>query len=140
MKKLNKSGFTLIELMLIVAIIGLLAFISIAKFSELITKSKQGTTRGHLGSLRSALRVYYSDNQGLWPQNLSALISGDYAGYLDLIPTAETGVHPDSNQEYDGTTVNEATAQGGWFYNSAEGETHVNCTHTDISHTIISSW
>lgn len=60
-------GFTLIELMLVVAIINLLAAIAIPKFAGLIVKSKEAAVKGKLGSLRSAMAIYYADNDGELP-------------------------------------------------------------------------
>lgn len=61
-------GFTIIELMLVSAIIGLLASIAIPKFANLIDKSRESTLKGSLGSLRSALEIYYVDNEGIYPK------------------------------------------------------------------------
>src|SRR6266446_2821109 len=66
MKK-NQKGFTLIELMIVVAIIGILAAVAIPKFADLVTKSKEASVKGTLGSLRSALSIYYGDNDGNYP-------------------------------------------------------------------------
>jgi prepilin-type N-terminal cleavage/methylation domain-containing protein len=66
----KKSGFTLIELMIVVAIIGILASIAIPKFADLIRKSKEGATKGNLGSLRSALSIYYGDMEGTYLMTL----------------------------------------------------------------------
>ena len=57
--KMSKKGFTLIELMIVVAIIGILAAIAIPKFANLINKSKEGATKGALSTVRSAIQVYY---------------------------------------------------------------------------------
>ncbi|MBK7546276.1 MAG: prepilin-type N-terminal cleavage/methylation domain-containing protein [Elusimicrobia bacterium] len=62
-------GFTLIELMLVVAIIGLLASIAIPKFGKLIIRSKEAAVKGKLGSLRSAISIYYAENEGEFPTN-----------------------------------------------------------------------
>src|SRR5579864_4025260 len=60
-------GMTLIELMIVIAIVGILAAISIPAYTRLITRSREGATRGNLGSIRSALSVYYGDNAGFYP-------------------------------------------------------------------------
>ncbi len=69
-KKLNSKGFTLIELMIVVAIIGILAAVAIPKFADLVTKSKEAGIKGTLGALRSAISIYYGDTEGVYPANL----------------------------------------------------------------------
>ena len=63
MKIKKAKGFTLIELMIVVAIIGILAAIAIPKFADLIRKSNEGATKGNLGALRSAVSIYFADNE-----------------------------------------------------------------------------
>lgn len=61
------GGFTLIELMMVSAIIGLLASIALPKFANMIIKAKEARVRGNLGMVRSAISIYYADNEGLFP-------------------------------------------------------------------------
>ena len=70
--KRTSKGFTLIELMIVVAIIGILAAVAVPKFADLVTKSKEASVKGSLGSVRSALSIYYGDTEGIFPVNLHA--------------------------------------------------------------------
>ena len=147
LKELSKKGFTLIELMIVVAIIGILAAIAIPKFAELIRKSSEGASKGNLGALRSAMSIYYGDMEGMYPNSMLALTVG--GKYLTVIPPAKApNYHADapgaiSLADSGGITVVNAapTDAGGWYYNNQitnanVGNVLVNCTHTDTKGTV----
>ena len=141
----KKRGFTLIELMIVVAIIGILAAIAIPKFAELIRKSGEGASKGNLGSIRSSLSIYYGDMEGQYPSQLSALTIS--AKYLSTIPNAKTpNYHADASSEVDGTMAVDASVDTGqWAYDNVATDTNlgtvlVGCTHTDSKGSIWTSY
>src|SRR5258708_10880139 len=91
MKKSKMTkGFTLIELMIVVAIIGILAAIAIPQFANLVSKSQEGRTKANLGSIRSALSIYYGDTEGWYPaiaNSLPVLTAG--GRYLASVPNSD---------------------------------------------------
>jgi type IV pilus assembly protein PilA len=58
----NKKGFTLIELMIVVAIIGILAAIAIPNFLRFQAKSKQSEAKTNLKAIYTAETGYYGEN------------------------------------------------------------------------------
>ncbi len=128
---------------MIVAIIGILAAIAIPKFAELIRKSSEGASKGNVGSIRSALSIYYGDLEGVYPANVAALtISGKY---LSEVPKAKApNYHPDSSTPVlasASASPNDSSGSMGWWYNdvgtsSNFGQLMVNCTHTDTKGTV----
>ena len=145
MTKAKKSGFTLIELMIVVAIIGILAAIAIPKFAELIRKSGEGASKGNLGAIRSSLSIYYGDMEGQYPTQLAGLtVAGKY---LSVVPNAKMpNYHGDNNSELDGVlSTAQADGSGGWVYNNSVGDSNIgnmeiNCTHTDTKGSVWTSY
>ena len=148
--RVAKKGFTLIELMIVVAIIGILAAIAIPKFADLITKSKESAAKGSLGSVRGATTIYYSDTEGMWPANLTALTLANK--YLDVLPicaiprnsTSFLGHTSNSGEQVFNLlpiTANDANANTQiWAFSNSLGNVAVNCTHQDTKTSVWSTW
>ena len=72
MKKLNKKGFTIVELVIVIAVIGILAAVLIPTFSGIVEKANESA------ALQEATNTYKA-----------LLTEDDYDGNLDLNPTAD---------------------------------------------------
>jgi type IV pilus assembly protein PilA len=59
----TRQGFTLIEIMVVVAILGVLAAIAIPNYRGLHCKAKQSEAKVQLGSIRTAQETYWSENE-----------------------------------------------------------------------------
>ena len=76
------AGFTLIELMIVMAIIAVLMSIAVPIYTRSITRAKESVLRNNLFTLRTVIDEYTYDKQKA-PQNLQDLVS---EGYLRQIP------------------------------------------------------
>lgn len=125
------KGFTLIELMLIVAILSALAVIAIPKFGDMIIRSKEAVILGQLGVLRSAFSLYYADKEGILPSSLAPLVPQ----YLDAIPRIDiprqVSFHKGNTVRSTNLSLLDATAAMGavWHYDNQLGVIKVGCTH-----------
>ncbi len=153
----TSKGFTLIELMIVVAIIGILSAIAIPKFADLIRKSNEGATKGNLGGIRSAISIYYGEMEGWFPcpategSGLGAVLTMDNGKYLKEMPNCFTPPHHAKTTAVTlaVASCNEASGAGNWGYQEASapaagerqwGDFWVNCTHTDSKSTTWASY
>ena len=88
MKK--QQGFTLIELMIVVAIIGILAAIAIPAYQDYTIRAQVSEGLSLTGGAKAAVSEFYQD-QGTWPTNntdagleLSAQINGRYVASVGV--------------------------------------------------------
>ncbi len=81
--KKRPRGYTLLELMIVVAIAGILVTLAVPSFQRSVVKAREATLRQNLATMRTVLDQHYAD-QGIYPQSLEALVE---AGYLRHIPT-----------------------------------------------------
>ncbi len=135
-----RGGFTLIELMVTVAIIGVLASIALPRFANLVVKSKEAAVKGTLGSLRSAISLYYSNNEGVFPASAAFLDTSLTQGskYLHSIPYI--AVPPIANHANTDQVTGALVDNGQWFYVSTQGFAAVSCTHLDSKSSVWSTW
>ncbi|MGM0441306.1 MAG: type II secretion system protein [Elusimicrobiota bacterium] len=163
----NEKGFTLIELMIVVAIIGILAAVAIPRFADLIDRAKEAQTKGNLSSLRSAVSIYYGSNQGEAPYSTTYDSSTDEDTAADLqtalvdeyissipsgeVPFIDTDDDGESNssasweQNVDATFNNYGSPTNpevtdGWSYDPNGPNTWIGISGADTGGESIHSW
>jgi len=114
-----KSGFTLVEILIVVVILGILAAIVIPQFTDASTEAKRSSLMSNLQTIRSQIELYKIRNSDAPPDPLQDLVDGDSEGhtYLRAIP-----VEPFTNDN----TVGGAGAIVGWIYDATTGEIKAN--------------
>ncbi|HXF59785.1 MAG TPA: prepilin-type N-terminal cleavage/methylation domain-containing protein [Candidatus Saccharimonadales bacterium] len=58
----SERGFTLIELVIVIVILGILAAVAIPKYEDMQEQARSATLKGQLGSIRSAVAIQYGRN------------------------------------------------------------------------------
>lgn len=86
MKK-KKAGFTLIELMIVIAIIAILAAILVPNFLKARAQGQLTACKSNCKNIATALEMYSSDNGGRYPASASFQAKLTGGNYLKLIPT-----------------------------------------------------
>lgn len=81
----RRRGFTLVELMVVMAILGILSAIAIPQLIKAPIKAKEAALREDLFTFRSCLDQYYAD-KGHYPESLEVLVTERYIRKVPLDP------------------------------------------------------
>ena len=125
--KAKESGFTLVEILIVVVILGILAAIVIPQFTEASTEAKTSSLCTDLQTMRSQIELYkvqHNDNpptlvgfvaQMTAQTDITGAVGTDYGPYLQKIPTNPFN---DKNTLDDTGLSNNV---GGWEYDEGTG-------------------
>ena len=158
MKRAASKGFTLVEILIVVIILGILAAIVIPQFTEASQEARVGNVVTNLQTMRSQLLLYKTQHLENYPAdgvgeghdefedemcnytditgatNPTPADAFPYGPYLTSVP-----VNPMSDD--DTVTVTQTpdalfvvpAADGGWWFNAVTGEFHANLTDDHVT-------
>src|SRR5574341_283923 len=81
-ERMGANGFTMVELMIVVSIVGILATLAVPSYQGTLVRAREAALRQDLFTMRDVLDQHRAD-QGKYPSSLQALVG---AGYLRAIP------------------------------------------------------
>ena len=127
----RRGGFSLIELVIVIAILGILAAVAIPKFIDFTSDAKEAACKGSLGAVRQAVANFYAwkaspsgGGAGAWP-TLAELTTAGTVLASDMpdnpFCTGSSGANTVIAGTTKGTPVTAGTT-GGWCYKAASGE------------------
>jgi general secretion pathway protein G len=128
--------------MIVITIIAVLSAIAIPRYVSMTNKSREGATKGSLGAIRSALSIYYGDNEQVYPiDNLACLTIMEK--YLPSLPAATLPPNHDTSANV--YTEVAPSDVGSWSYNNNRatltwGQLVVGCTHSDVAGNVWTSY
>ena len=85
----RQSGFTLLELIIVIAIIGILATIAMPALKNVPIRAKESVLKTNLRTLRDMIDQYYGD-KGKYPTSLEALVDEGYLRKLPIDPMTKS--------------------------------------------------
>jgi general secretion pathway protein G len=137
----RQRGFTLIELIVVVTIIGILAGVAISNVRYAQLKAREAALKHDLFEMRKAIDDYYADKQH-WPESLAALKEGKY---LRNLPKDPITMHEDWEEVPASTDPSDPTASDPTATDTSGGapgiyDVHSSATGNGMDGTPYKSW
>lgn len=85
----NKCGFTLIEMLVVLAIMATLLMLAAPRYLGNVDKAKEAVLKENLFTLREAIDKYYADT-GRYPGTLDELVARKYLRRIPVDPITES--------------------------------------------------
>ncbi len=123
----RRNGFTLLELVIVILILGIVAAIAVPRMGNQTRTARDNAARQSLGILRNAIELYNAQNGSYPAPDSNNTLAQLLAPYLNgPFPTPGVGHHGDSSTVVTTTMTPNSSANGGWLYSSSTGDLKIN--------------
>lgn len=135
-KNRSNKGFTLVEILIVVVILGILAAIVIPQFSQASSEARNSSVKSNLQMVRSQIELYKIQHNDILPgagtldfvaalttqSDINGATGTDYGPYMQKFPVNAIVDAGDALAEIViGTSAPAVTADMGWHFNSTTG-------------------
>lgn len=142
MIKKTQKGFTLIELMIVVAIIGILAAVAIPAYQDYIARAQVSEAMTLLGGAKTPMSEFYADN-GRWPAALRSVVPntlGTYVGTMYIQTGAGAATQSATiRAQFRSTGVNADISSGTLDMLTTDGGNRWTCTNPSFDNNLVPS-
>lgn len=123
----KRAGFTLVELVVVIMILGILAGVAAPKFINTSQEASENSAKQTLSVVRNAIEMYIAQNNGTKPT--VAGIAGELAPYIrGSFPACPVGANAGSAAVGAGLTIG---GTEGWRYDTTTNAFIINSAATD---------
>ena len=127
----KRNGFSLIEMVIVILILGIIAAVAAPRMFDTAATAEENTTRQQLGVLRNAIEMYRARSgiyppSGQLPAAMATMLNGPFPAPTIGTVRDNANVYYDSDSDTTVSVAASASADAGWAYKPANGSLKLN--------------
>jgi general secretion pathway protein G len=137
MRRKLRNGFSLIEMVIVILILGIIAAVAAPRMFDTATTAEENTTRQQLAVLRNAIEMYRA-RSGIYPpanqlpEAMASMLNGPFPAPSIGSVRGDAVVYYDADTDTTTPVATDDSAAGGWAYKPANGSLKLNVGSAEV--------
>ena len=137
MNRQPRKGFSLIEMVIVILILGIIAAVAAPRMFDTATTAEENTTRQQLAVLRNAVEMYRARSgiypaAGELPNAMSSMLNGPFPSPSIGTARGDVAVYYDNDSDSSTPVSPDESKDGGWAYKPVNGTLKLNVGAAEV--------